>query len=100
MGTVLASFGKPPSTSLVVRHILLLDVRSMPEHPESFPVNALVPIKGTPLENNEVGIPSIAPIGLWSWPKLFSACFSPCASPYDRHRKNRPSNDDHSACGR
>ena len=25
----------------------------MPEHPESFPVNALVPIKGTPLENNE-----------------------------------------------
>ena len=26
----------------------------MPEHPESFPVNALVPIKGTPLENNEV----------------------------------------------
>ena len=26
----------------------------MPEHPESFPVNALVPIKGTPLEDNEV----------------------------------------------
>lgn len=25
----------------------------MPEHPESFPVNALVPIKGTPLEDNE-----------------------------------------------
>lgn len=27
---------------------------SLPEHPESFPVNALVPIAGTPLEKNEV----------------------------------------------
>ena len=25
----------------------------MPEHPESVPINALVAIKGTPLENNE-----------------------------------------------
>ena len=31
-----------------------MDIYSMPEHPESFPVNALVPIKGTPLEDNEV----------------------------------------------
>jgi biotin synthase len=29
-------------------------IHSMPEHPESFPVNALVPIPGTPLANNEV----------------------------------------------
>ena len=26
----------------------------MSEHPESFPVNTLVPIEGTPLENNDV----------------------------------------------
>jgi len=49
-----------PCSSWRVQHILLLEVHSMPEHPESFPVNALVPIKGTPLEDNEVGIPSVA----------------------------------------
>ncbi|KAH9964494.1 biotin synthase [Russula dissimulans] len=32
---------------------LIWEAANMPEHPESFPVNALVPIKGTPLENNE-----------------------------------------------
>ncbi|KAH9890949.1 biotin synthase [Cubamyces lactineus] len=32
---------------------LIWEVANMPEHPESFPVNALVPIKGTPLEDNE-----------------------------------------------
>ncbi|KAF8527897.1 biotin synthase [Hysterangium stoloniferum] len=32
---------------------LVWEVANMPEHPESFPVNALVPIAGTPLENNE-----------------------------------------------
>ncbi|KAJ7630632.1 hypothetical protein FB45DRAFT_1058602 [Roridomyces roridus] len=33
---------------------LIWEVSNMPEHPESFPVNALVPIAGTPLEGNEV----------------------------------------------
>ncbi|KAJ6627245.1 hypothetical protein B0H10DRAFT_1941394 [Mycena sp. CBHHK59/15] len=33
---------------------LIWEVSNMPEHPESFPVNALVPIPGTPLEGNEV----------------------------------------------
>ncbi|TIA90936.1 hypothetical protein E3P99_01295 [Wallemia hederae] len=31
---------------------LIWELSRLPEHPESFPVNALVPIKGTPLENN------------------------------------------------
>ena len=31
---------------------MLHTLSTMPEHPESVPVNALVPIKGTPLENN------------------------------------------------
>ncbi|QRW00243.1 biotin synthase [Ceratobasidium sp. AG-Ba] len=32
---------------------LIYEVANMPEAPESFPVNALVPIPGTPLEKNE-----------------------------------------------
>ncbi|KAJ4476696.1 biotin synthase [Lentinula aciculospora] len=32
---------------------LIWEVSNMSEHPESFPVNALVPIAGTPLEKNE-----------------------------------------------
>lgn len=32
---------------------MLHTLSTMPEHPESVPINALVPIKGTPLENNK-----------------------------------------------
>jgi len=32
---------------------LIYEVSNMPEHPESFPVNALVPIEGTPLQEND-----------------------------------------------
>ncbi|KAG8998441.1 biotin synthase [Tulasnella sp. 427] len=32
---------------------LIWEVANLPEHPESFPVNALVPIEGTPLAKNE-----------------------------------------------
>ncbi|KAG6869178.1 hypothetical protein C0993_012277 [Termitomyces sp. T159_Od127] len=35
---------------------LIWEVSNLPEHPESFPVNALVPIPGTPLENNDVSL--------------------------------------------
>jgi len=39
---------------------LIWEVSNMPEHPESFPVNALVPIPGTPLEGNEpVAFPTL-----------------------------------------
>src|SRR5689334_8465285 len=31
---------------------MLYTLSTLPEHPESVPVNALIPIKGTPLENN------------------------------------------------
>ena len=32
---------------------LIWEMSRLPENPESFPVNALVPIKGTPMENNK-----------------------------------------------
>lgn len=32
---------------------MLLTLATLPEHPESVPVNALVPVEGTPLENQE-----------------------------------------------
>ena len=79
-----------------------LNAHSMPEHPESFPVNALVPIKGTPLENNKV-ISSVAAPEIVL--KLFTySAFRPsynsayhlycsyCASHHNYSLSRRPSN--------
>jgi biotin synthase-like enzyme len=67
----------------VVNGIPLTDEHpSMPEHPESFPVNALVPIPGTPLEGNEVSAVSgiLAVVNLTT-----SAGLIPYPSPDDSH---------------
>lgn len=42
---------------------LIWEVSHMPEHPESFPVNTLVPIEGTPLEGNDVSTIDSGPEG-------------------------------------
>ena len=42
---------------------LLHTLATLPEHPESVPINALLAVKGTPLENQKV-------IYLWIWANL------------------------------
>ena len=44
------------TNNILLRVVPPIDVSSMSEHPESFPVNTLVPIEGTPLEKNDVSI--------------------------------------------
>jgi len=39
---------------------MLLTLSALPEHPESVPVNALVPVEGTPLEDQEK-------VSIWKW---------------------------------
>ena len=65
---------------------------SMSEHPESFPVNALVPIPGTPMESNEVSyyLQKYYIIML----SIRLACLSACSSTHNRDCQNRPSNYD------
>ncbi|MGN6415966.1 MAG: biotin synthase BioB [Pseudobacter sp.] len=45
---------------------MLLTLATMPEHPESVPVNALVPVKGTPLENN-------AKVNVWDLVRMIAS---------------------------
>ncbi len=44
---------------------MLFTLATMPEHPESVPVNALVPVKGTPLENN-------AKVNVWDMVRMIA----------------------------
>jgi hypothetical protein len=58
---------------------LIWEMSQMPEPPESFPVNALVPIEGTPLGGNEV---RLLDFGFWKLKSLSSkskstTCFEP-----------------------
>lgn len=69
----------------------------MPEHPESFPVNALVPIEGTPLENNDVSVL----IYLFLSDKIVYPSLARVLShitPYDRNGSNCYAQYDNSAC--
>jgi biotin synthase len=45
---------------------MLFTLATMPEHPESVPVNALVPVKGTPLENN-------AKVNVWDLVRMIAS---------------------------
>lgn len=45
---------------------MLHTLATMPEHPESVPVNALVPVKGTPLENN-------AKVNVWDMVRMIAS---------------------------
>lgn len=44
---------------------MLQTLANMPQHPESVPVNALVPVKGTPLENN-------AHVNIWDMVRMIA----------------------------
>lgn len=69
----------------------------MASHPESFPVNTLVPIEGTPLEGNDVSRASQRTARRLTF---FLARAGAHCPPNDRHGPNRPSQNNHpSRCG-
>jgi len=69
------------STITVASSLVTLHTNSMPEHPESFPVNALVPIPGTPLEGNEVR--HSQPLRGLDLPCKWRSCpTTPCFAPF------------------
>lgn len=44
---------------------LIFSLSSLPRHPDSFPLNVLIPIPGTPLENQK-------PISSWEWIRMIA----------------------------
>ncbi len=62
---------------------MLHTLATMPAHPESVPVNALVPVKGTPLENN-------AEVNVWDLVRMIAGCAHPDAESHGEaeRRKN------------
>lgn len=77
------------SVSLTREHL------SMPEHPESFPVNALVPIPGTPMEDNEASMASELPAAI---DLVISAGPISYPSPDDSHGTHCPSRNHNQTC--
>lgn len=72
---------------------LIYEMSHLPEHPESFPVNALVAIPGTPMEGNEVSCIVAAPACLAELTRFvtFAARQHPDHASHHRYGSSGPS---------